>query len=51
VHEYLGFGGNIEEFGWKWQDLPPGQRLQEPKPLFTKLDDSLIEEETKRLGT
>ncbi len=51
VHEFLGFTGSIEEHGWKWQDLPPGQKLLEPKPLFTKLDDSLIEEETNRLGT
>jgi methionyl-tRNA synthetase len=51
VHEYLGFEGNIEKYGWTWQDLPPGQRLREPKPLFTKLDDSLIEEETRRIGT
>ena len=54
VHEYLGFEGSIEgekeENNWKWQDLPPGQRLREPKPLFTKLDDSLIEEETRHLG-
>ncbi len=51
VHEYLGFEGKVEDYGWKWQDLPPGQRLQEPKPLFTKLDDSIIEEETRRIGT
>ena len=51
VNEYLGYAGNIEEHGWKPQELPPGQRLQEPKPLFTKLDESVIEEETKRIGT
>ncbi len=51
VHEYLGFTGSIEKAGWKWQELPPGQRLQKPQPLFTKLDESLIEEETRRLGT
>jgi methionyl-tRNA synthetase len=51
VHEYLGFEGNIEDYGWKWQDLPPRQKLREPKPLFTKLDDSVIEEETRRIGT
>jgi methionyl-tRNA synthetase len=50
VHEYLGFDGNIEDYGWKWQELPPGQKLQSPQPLFTKLDDSLVEEETGKLG-
>ena len=50
VHEYLGFDGRVEEAGWKPQPPPPGQRLQEPKPLFTKLDNSLVEEETRRLG-
>ncbi len=51
VHEYLGFSGTIEEYSWKWQDLPAGQKLQEPQPLFKKLDDSVIEEETRRIGT
>jgi methionyl-tRNA synthetase len=51
VHEYLGFKSDIAKQGWKWQDLPPGQQLQPPKPLFTKLDESIIEEETKRIGT
>ena len=50
LHEYLGFDGDVEECGWKWQDLPPGQELEEPKPLFTKLDEKLVEEETSRLG-
>ena len=51
VHEYLGFEGNVQDYGWQPQDLPPGQKLQEPKPLFSKLDESIIEEETKRIGT
>jgi methionyl-tRNA synthetase len=50
VHEYLGFEGKVEDYGWKWQDLPPEQKLLEPKPLFTKLDEGLVEEETNRLG-
>ncbi len=53
VHEFLGFKGNIEDYARKYplQPLPaPGQKLLEPKPLFTKLDDKLIEEETARLG-
>ncbi len=51
VHEYLGFDGRVEDSGWEWQDLPPGQRLREPQPLFIKLDESIIDEETKRIGT
>jgi methionyl-tRNA synthetase len=51
VHEYLGFDGKVEDAGWKPQPVAAGQKLREPKPLFTKLDESIIEEETKRLGT
>ena len=51
VHEYLGFNGKVEDFGWKTQPVPPGQKLREPKPLFTKLDERIIEEETKHIGT
>jgi methionyl-tRNA synthetase len=51
LHEYLGFEGDVQDDGWKLHPLPAGQKLLEPKPLFTKLDDSIIEEETKRLGT
>jgi methionyl-tRNA synthetase len=51
VHEYLGFKGNIQDSGWKPNPPPPGQKMLEPKPLFSKLDEDIIEEETKRLGT
>jgi methionyl-tRNA synthetase len=51
LHEYLGFEGDVEGGGWKLYPPSPGQKLLEPKPLFAKLDDKLIEEETKRLGT
>ena len=51
VHEYLGFDGKVEEYGWKWQGLPAGQKLREPRALFKKLDDSIVEEETRRIGT
>ena len=50
LHEYLGFEGKVEDYGWKLQPPEPGQKLLEPKPLFTKLDDKLIDEETARLG-
>ncbi|MFC1935087.1 methionine--tRNA ligase, partial [Chloroflexota bacterium] len=51
VHEYLGFKGNIEDSGIQLRFLEPGQKLVKPQPLFTKLDESIIEEETARLGT
>ncbi len=50
LHELLGFEGNIEKYGWQPQPPLPGQRLLEPEPLFTKLDEGLVAEETSRLG-
>jgi methionyl-tRNA synthetase len=50
LHQYLGFGGRVEDCGWEPQPPEPGQKLLEPKPLFTKLDEKLVEEETARLG-
>ncbi len=50
VHEYLGFKGKVEDYGWQLHLPPPGQKLLEPRPLFTKLDEKLVEEESGRLG-
>jgi methionyl-tRNA synthetase len=50
LHEYLGFEGKVEDCGWRPQPPLPGQKLQEPKPLFTKLDEGLVAEETSHLG-
>ncbi len=50
LHEYLGFKGRIEDCGWKLNSPPPGQRLLSPEPLFSKLDEGLVDEETSRLG-
>ena len=50
VHEYLGFKGRVEDYHWQWQELPPGQKLLPPEPLFSKLDERLADEETSRLG-
>lgn len=50
LHEYLGYVGKIEEQGWKITNLEPGQKLVAPQPLFVKLDEAVIEEETSRLG-
>jgi len=50
LHRMLGFEGNIEDYGW--QPLAPkhGQKLMPPEPLFVKLDEEIIAEETARLG-
>ena len=34
---------------WSPSELRPGQALQEPRPLFKKLDDSVVEEELARM--
>jgi methionyl-tRNA synthetase len=34
---------------WAPSELQPGQALQEPRPLFKKLDDSVVEEELARM--
>jgi methionyl-tRNA synthetase len=35
---------------WAKSELPAGQALREPAPLFKKLDESVVEEEYERLG-
>ncbi len=54
LHEMMGFTGDLEQQGWDWKGttefLPPGQELAQPRPLYTKLDEGIIEEETLRLG-
>jgi len=50
LHEFLGFGGKVQDDGWQLHIPTPGQKLLLPKPLFSKLDEELAEEETKRLG-
>jgi methionyl-tRNA synthetase len=36
---------------WEPSQLPAGQVLNQPAPLFKKLDESIVEEERARLGT
>jgi len=50
LHQYLGFTGRVEDYGWKLTTPEPGQKLLEPKPLFTKLDEEIAEVESSRLG-
>jgi methionyl-tRNA synthetase len=51
LHSYLGFEGRVEDAGWKFQQPIAGQALPVPEPLFTKLEESIIAEETSRLGS
>lgn len=48
-HTVLGYKG-IEGLQWKPSDLQPGKKLNQPAPLFKKLEESVIEEERARLG-
>jgi len=50
LHEYLGFKGKVEDDGWQLVLPTPGQKLLPPEPLFSKLEERVIEEETSRLG-
>jgi len=50
LHQLLGFEGNVEDDGWQPHFPSPGQKLPSPTPLFAKLDEKLVEEETGRLG-
>lgn len=40
----------VEGLQWKPSDLQPGKKLNQPGPLFKKLEESVIEEERARLG-
>ncbi len=50
LHRMLGFKGVIEDYGWQPLIPEPGQKLAVADPLFKKLDEGLITEETSRLG-
>ena len=50
LHEFLGFKGTVESDGWQLHLPQPGQKLLPPEPLFSKLDEKLVAEETARLG-
>jgi methionyl-tRNA synthetase len=49
THEVLtgDYSGWVGE--WRPSELPPGQQLREPEPLFKKLDESVVEEELARM--
>ncbi len=43
-------GQSAADLQWKPSELKAGQRLNQPSPLFKKLDESVAEEERARLG-
>jgi methionyl-tRNA synthetase len=43
-------GQHDSQSRWEPSELKPGQKLNEPAPLFKKLDEGIIEEERARLG-
>jgi methionyl-tRNA synthetase len=38
VHEYAGAPGRVEDAGWQARRPEPGARLEEPQPLFRKIE-------------
>ncbi len=50
LHAMLGFGGQVESGGWRAVPVRAGQALPPPEPLFVKLDNSIVDQETQRLG-
>ena len=50
LHELLGRDGKVEDLGWRFETSEPGAPLPEPRPLFTKLDDSVADEMLAKLG-
>jgi methionyl-tRNA synthetase len=50
VHEALCYDDSGAAGTWQPSDLPAGQELRRPEPLFEALDESVIVEERRRLG-
>ena len=53
LHKMLGFKNNHENsIKWLWDKnlMIPGTNLEQTVPLFKKLDASIIETETKKIG-
>lgn len=49
THTVLRYRG-ADNVHWKPSELKPGQKLNQPSPLFKKLEESVAEEERARLG-
>ena len=50
LHELLGQTGEIQNLGWAIEKPLPGTNILPPTPLFTKLEDSIIDEMVSKLG-
>jgi methionyl-tRNA synthetase len=51
AHSALVYEGAGAIGRWAPSELPAGQSLAKPKPLYKKLDDDIVELERARLGT
>jgi len=49
-HDVLMYDGAKATGVWEPDKLEPGASFQKPKPLYKKLDESIVEEERARLG-
>jgi methionyl-tRNA synthetase len=50
THEALVYDPPTAKVSWAPRSLPAGQVLNQPEPLFKKLDESVVEEELARLA-
>ena len=50
VHRYLGFAGDLADAGWRLQRPVPGDAVEQPQTLFTKLDEAVIEAKLAQVG-
>jgi methionyl-tRNA synthetase len=50
THEILTGDYDTWVGSWEPSELRPGQKLLEPRPLFRKLDPSVVDEELQRMG-
>ena len=49
-HVALTYDGATAVGAWERREIPASRRLPKPRPLFKKLDESIVEEELARLG-
>ena len=50
VHRYLGFPGDVSNAGWELRRPEPGHPIEQPQPLFPKLDEAVIEAKLAQVG-
>jgi methionyl-tRNA synthetase len=50
-HQALCYDASELDLRWEPSQLPSGQALRKPKPLFKKLDEKVIDEELARMGS